>query len=405
MEQTAGSDEASPFSSKAPFAEWNGTPTARRAVYGLRGSAVSRWADGPSVTLLLTGITGFLGGATAAHLLTHHAALRLVALVRGESVEDARARARRSLGRFLDSDALAAAERRLEVVVGSLEDTGLVFPPEQIARYTHVLHLAACTSFHSTRRVWLVNFDGALRLARHASTFPRLQRYVHVGTAYACGVTSNRVFGEDDADADVHLVDYTRSKMECERRLRETAPSLPLVVARPSVVVGHTTLGCAPSSSIYWYVRALHRLGRAPFPRGADTQWDVVPVDWVAWALELLLYKPSLSYSRYHLSSGESYSDAWRDIVMVLDAELGAATEPTVARAFNLGPSDARRVGAAIDAFDRFSRLSVECFDNHRLLSEGVPPPPRLTSYLARCAAPSKGPRGRTIVQELDDEV
>lgn len=70
---------------------------------------------------------------------------------------------------------------------------------------------------------------------------------------------------------------------------------------------------------------------------------------------------------------------------MVLDGELGAATEPVLARAFGLGSSDARRVEAAIDAFDRFSRLSVEYFDNHRILREGVPLPPRLTSYLARC--------------------
>jgi len=354
--------------------------------------------------LFLTGITGFLGGATAAHLLTRRADLRIVALVRADSLESARARAAHSLSRFLDTDEAERSSSRLEVIVGSLDDPELALPSWTSAECTHVVHLAACTSFHSKRRARAVNLDGALRIAKLATTFARLQRYVHIGTAFACGIAPHRVFLEEGEDSQEHLVEYTRSKMECEHRLHEIAFDLPLVIARPSVVLGHTSLGTLPSSSIYWYVRALHRLGRVPFPRGADALWDVVPVDWIAQVLELLLYKPNLSYSRYHLSSGESYSDAWRDIVQVLDRELGPHVDPDIARAFNMSPTDANRVEAAIAAFDRFSRLTVECFANNRILAEGAPLPPRLTSYLGRCAAPSRGPNGRTIVEELDDE-
>jgi hypothetical protein len=33
----------------------------------------------------------------------------------------------------------------------------------------------------------------------------------------------------------------------------------PLIVARPSIVVGHTRLGCRPSASIFWYYRSSRR--------------------------------------------------------------------------------------------------------------------------------------------------
>lgn len=361
-------------------------------------------------TVLLTGPTGFIGGATAAHLLTAGEDLRLLLLVRAPSQEAARARIAASLGRFLDAAVLEVALKRVEPLVGDLLDVATL-DDRRLDAVTHVLHLAASTSFRSVYGVRRTNILGALALAHRARRLPHLARYVHVSTAFACGVAADRVVGEDTplSPAGNHLVEYTRSKAECELLLRATAPELPLVVARPSVVLGHTVLGCAPSSSIYWYYRALHALGRAPFPRGADTLQDAVPVDWAAQALSTLLFKPALRESVYHLSSGVDWSDPWSDVAAVLDRCFGApaAMGPPVAqvepadveRVF--GPGDAAGLANAIRLFDRFSALSTECFDHRRILAEGVPPPPRLTSYLARCTEAS---RGRTVYQELDGE-
>ncbi|MDI7066993.1 SDR family oxidoreductase, partial [Klebsiella pneumoniae] len=51
---------------------------------------------------------------------------------------------------------------------------------------------------------------------------------------------------------------YTQCKREDERLLRSTYPNLPLVVVRPSIVVGHTVLGTLPSASIFWVFRVVH---------------------------------------------------------------------------------------------------------------------------------------------------
>lgn len=74
--------------------------------------------------------------------------------------------------------------------------------------------------------------------------------------------------------------------------LESTAPELPLVVARPSVVVGHTQLGCLPSASIFWFYRACDALRRITCP--LDSRDDAVPVDWVADALLFSSEKPNL---------------------------------------------------------------------------------------------------------------
>ncbi len=94
--------------------------------------------------LLLTGATGFVGGATAFQLLHDDRVERLVLLARGTSPEHARERLRRSIARF---GPLPARWRDVEVVTGDL--TTVVFARDLIDSTTHVIHAAACTSLHA----------------------------------------------------------------------------------------------------------------------------------------------------------------------------------------------------------------------------------------------------------------
>src|SRR5262249_36957826 len=95
-----------------------------------------------------------------------------------------------------------------------------------------------------------------------------LRRFLHVGTAYICGAPAPALVREDDFPRSGvrHLVEYTASKAECEMLLENTAPELPLVVARPSSVVGHTRLGCGPSARLLWSFRSPAVRGPPPFP-------------------------------------------------------------------------------------------------------------------------------------------
>jgi hypothetical protein len=69
--------------------------------------------------------------------------------------------------------------------------------------------------------------------------------------------------------------------------MRQECPNLPLLIARPSIVVGHTRHGCTPSSSIFWVFSMGLMLQK--FMCSMEDRIDVVPVDYCADALLMLL--------------------------------------------------------------------------------------------------------------------
>jgi hypothetical protein len=197
-----------------------------------------------------------------------------------------------------------------------------------------------------------------------------------------------------------HLLEYTRSKAECELLLARDVSDLPLVIARPSVVVGHTRLGCAPSASIFWYYRTMDLLRRAPAP--LDARRDIVPVDYVAEALLFLLFHEPLRWNRYHISAGETSSVTWREMAAVFNRHSGERSDnayqvadfPTLIRERArlqelLGPGDEDLLLRALEPFVQLGASGAEMFDNRRLLAEGMPPPPRFTDYLPACITQS----------------
>jgi nucleoside-diphosphate-sugar epimerase len=384
-------------------------------------------------TVLLTGATGFIGGATLARLLETRSDCRVLILARDRGPESAAERVRYSLARFVGLDRATDLLRSCEVISADLTDPAHLgigrlevathvihlasekkLAAEPLDDVSHVLHLASNTSFRSVRGVRHTNVLGALALAHRMRRVPRLQRFLYVGTSYICGADSERVVREEMYPrlGAVHFTEYTASKAECEILLETTAPELPLVVARPSVVVGHTRLGCLPSASIFWFYRACDLLRRLTCP--LDSRDDVVPVDWVAEALLFLLFKPVLRHRRYHLSAGETSSVTWEEIAAIFarcyeerrDNPYQMVDIPTILRERDrieklLGPGDVRHLMIALPIYYRFMEINAEIFDNTRLLEEGMNPSPKLTSYLELCA---RRPADRSVYEQMLDD-
>src|SRR5437588_9020815 len=110
-------------------------------------------------TILLTGATGFIGGAVAVELLQRRPCCRLLLLVRGQTPEQAEQRLRQSLARFADLALLEPALGRCSTICGDLTDPTTLADP-RLDQVTHVLHLAASTSFRSVRAVRHTNILG-----------------------------------------------------------------------------------------------------------------------------------------------------------------------------------------------------------------------------------------------------
>ena len=362
----------------------------------------------PETEILITGATGLLGGAVLFQALRENPDLRWTALSRGASEGHARARIAARLARFSDAATGTALAARLHVIPGDIF-AAAALPGAVLARTTHVLHLAADTSFASKESNWRVNFDGTMALAGAAAGMPRLSRFLHCSTATICGGgASTHVLEAEYPREDVaHLVHYTHAKAQAEMALAQRFPQLPVVVARPSIVAGHSTLGARPSTSIFWFLRAVEALGLTSCePTGGI---DVVPSDWTAAALLHLLFKPELAARRYHLSAGIDSRAHWPEMLRAFAAARGPDAAINPASRFDMARPDVlrRRFRACFGHGDarlalmlracrkyyEFCALDVT-FDNAALLAEGMAPPPAMPEYLATCLA---NPPGQSV--------
>lgn len=357
-------------------------------------SGLPRKSTRSSLAIFLTGVTGFLGGACLAALLDAAFDAEVICLVRGEDQESAESRVRRSIARF---GGPACLPRNVKVLRGDLLSDEWHHSP-LLRNVTHVLHLAASTSFGNQQGIRRTNVDGALSVAK-AMRGRTLERYIYTGTATICGAVPQRIVYEDDypSDSAQHLLAYTKSKAEAEQQLVERFSDLPIVTARPSIVVGDTRYGCKPSGSIFWVLRTFEALKFIAW--NPANHVDVVPVDWAASALTHLLLAPSLAQQRYHVSAGLGSSITWNQLAMEYARisggpahdryEVGDIRQLTSQRIKQaIGPGHARHLLQALELYSRFCSLDL-VFDNSRLLAEGVAPSPPFTSYMKRCVETS----------------
>ncbi len=355
--------------------------------------------------ILLTGATGFLGGAVTAQLLAEGHGDNLSFLVRADSREQGLQRLRDNLRQHGVGDCASQALHAEQIILGDfLDTTWLPRETPRLMQIERVINCAAVASFSKNPSIWPVNVEGTFAFAELMSRSKRLKRFLHVGTAMCCGPQQASPISESWSfpDGAEQLVDYTASKAEIERRMSEDLPGLPLVVARPSIVVGHRTLGCQASGSIFW----VFRMGFAleSFTCGLDEQIDVIPVDYCAEALIGLALKPQLQHNLYHISAGHHAACTFAEIDEAFASANGAA--PVGARYRKIGVDDLRELAGSFEArigpanprlvlralrlYSGFADLNY-LFDNSRLLEEGIALPPRFTDYLDVCVRSSSG--------------
>lgn len=353
--------------------------------------------------ILLTGATGFLGGSVAAQLIADGQGAGLCFLVRSETSHQGLERLRDNLRQHGVSERDCLALHAGQILCGDLLDTSwLARETSRLMQMDRVINCAAVASFSKNPSIWPVNVEGTFAFAQVLARSVRLKRFLHVGTAMCCGPERESPISEswEFPEAEQQLVDYTASKAEIERRMREELPGLPLVVARPSIVVGHRSLGCRASGSIFW----VFRMGFAleSFTCGLDEQIDVIPVDYCAEALIGLARKPQLNHDLYHISAGHGSACTFAEIDQAFALANGA--EPvgeryrkvgvddlkSLASSFEsrIGQANPRLVLRALRLYSGFADLNY-LFDNSRLLEEGIAVPPRFTDYLEVCVRSS----------------
>jgi nucleoside-diphosphate-sugar epimerase len=354
---------------------------------------------------LVTGATGYLGGQVAHQLLERGEAV--TALVRAKDEAEARARMWRTLelhlvGPTLDpSGARSRAnpavveqagerlrrwldEGRLRLVCGDIREPGLGAPRGRealAAEHDAVVHAAATLSRRSERACLDVNLRGGLevlQLVKSMHLRGGLRRYVHVSTVAVAGVRSREVVAEDLA-IDFERSDwdpYARTKKFGEHLAQELLAEAPVVVVRPSIVLGDARF---PATTQFDMVLAFVRLAQCPaLPFDPRVRLDIVPADLVAEGCVRLLLAARPKHRIYHLSSGDR-SPSFQEVTDALARARGGRgplylprlQRPVAGfvRWLSRGRSGVARLAALLDVFWPYLTWDV-VFDAGRLRDE-----------------------------------
>jgi thioester reductase-like protein len=253
----------------------------------------------------VTGATGFIGSRLVETLLEKRQG-KIYVLVRESSkprLEDLVARWSISVG--------PSVSERIEPVVGDLRRPLLGIEKDQITelrgKVNHFFHLAAVYDMTApAERNTAVNVGGtthAVELARAVDA-----KHLHHVSSIAVAGTYKGVFEEEMFDEGQRLPSpYHLTKFESERIVREQ-PYMPWRVYRPGIVVGDSVTGeMEKVDGPYYFFKAIQRM-RHLLPEwvplvGLDLGYtNVVPVDWVAGALEHIAHEPGLDGRAFHLT-------------------------------------------------------------------------------------------------------
>jgi thioester reductase-like protein len=267
-------------------------------------------------TVMLTGVTGYLGGEIAARLIERDHR-QVLCPVRAPSAEQAAVRVREAVAAALGRPLDIRETERLRAVRGDIETAYFGLAPSVhdslAADVEEVFHCAASTRLdRPLRDARWTNVKGVQTVyafAAQAASQGRFRRFHHVSTAYVVGKTDGEIrpkpLSVDDRDL-AYRNTYEQTKAEAERWLQSRS-ILPTTVYRPTVIVGDSRTGRTTSWTAVHYAMSLMASEWIRFTPGASSnRLDCVPGDFVAEAI-LALGAPAESAGEiFHITSGAS---------------------------------------------------------------------------------------------------
>jgi thioester reductase-like protein len=250
------------------------------------------------MTYFVTGATGFIGRHLVERLLERDGDIHL--LVRESSLP--------RLEALIES---WGASGRAKPVVGDLAMPRLGLTDAQVSELKgnvdHFFHLAAIYDMTADdERNRIANVDGTRHAVELANTI-EAGTFHHTSSVAAAG-SYKGMFREDMFDEGQKLPSpYHRTKFESEM-LARTQTQMPWRVYRPAIVVGNSQTGEMDKvDGPYYMFKAIQKL-RHWLPEwvplfGPELGWtNIVPVDFVAAAMDHIAHQPGLDGQAFHLT-------------------------------------------------------------------------------------------------------
>jgi NAD(P)-dependent dehydrogenase (short-subunit alcohol dehydrogenase family) len=254
------------------------------------------------MSYFVTGATGFIGRHLVERLLEREGDIDV--LVR----EGSRGRLDELIAGWGQPD-------RIKPVIGDLQQPNLGVDDAWIAEHKgkiqHFFHLAAIYDMTvEDERNEELNVGGTRNAVQLANAL-EVGVLHHTSSVAAAGLFKG-LFREDMFDEGQKLPSaYHRTKFESEKIAREES-TVPWRVYRPAVVVGNSQTGEMDKiDGPYYFFKAIQKL-RSMLPQWAPLvgpelgYTNIVPVDYVAAAMDHIAHQPDLDGQAFHLTSPKS---------------------------------------------------------------------------------------------------
>jgi len=295
----------------------------------------------------VTGATGFIGRHLLAELLKREGTIYV--LVREGS--------RGKIDALVQG--LGAAEGRIQPVTGDLSKPALGVEgfSEPI---DHLFHLAAIYDMAADEEAMeKANTEGTEHVVEFANSL-EVGRFHHTSSIAVAGRYKG-VFQEDMFDEGQTLPHaYHRTKYESERLVREGVQAKTLIY-RPGIVVGHSETGEMDKiDGPYYFFKVIQRI------RGLVPQWmpvigleggkiNVVPVDFVARAMDHIAHQPGLDGQAFHLTDPKPKTAGQLVNTFARAAHAPEATMRIDRQMMNVVPKQARSMIAQLPPVRRIT--------------------------------------------------
>lgn len=347
--------------------------------------------------IFMTGASGYLGSYVAERLLRQHKQ-RLAVLIRGKDQKDVETKLWESLQLHMDeAEFRDHLQNRITVFRGDLTEKQFGLSAHDwntlIEKTESIIHCAASLNRKSEKVCMNVNMRGTLQLiqlARAVKNHHGLRRFSFVSTVAVAGQRHNETVQEDQS-VDWNRSDYdpyARTKKFCEHMVTELLPDVSTLIFRPSIILGDNRFAKTTQFDMAEAFVMLQKLPILPFNQ--DWRLDIVPANYVGYAVADIHQKENPKYRIYHLSSGER-SLNYEQIVETLThhgmkrPKFIPSLEPLFRGAVNVAASSPRKLGVSgpgmlLKVFLPYLTFNT-VFDNRRVVEEMGSAPVPFSDY------------------------